>query len=73
MKRQRYGRIVSISSGAGRSTSLTGIQAYAASKAGQIGLTRQVAHELGPWGNYREQVSPGSVLEHPATRKQWGY
>jgi 3-oxoacyl-[acyl-carrier protein] reductase len=71
MKRQRYGRIVSISSGAGRSTSLTGIQAYAASKAGQIGLTRQLAHELGPWGITSNSVAPGFVLSNPATRKQW--
>lgn len=71
MKRQRYGRIVSISSGAGRSTSLTGIQAYAASKAGQIGLTRQLAHELGPWGVTSNSVAPGFVLSNPASRKQW--
>jgi 3-oxoacyl-[acyl-carrier protein] reductase len=48
MKRRRYGRIVTISSGAGRSVSLTGIQAYASAKAAQIGFTRQLAHELGP-------------------------
>lgn len=71
MKRQRYGRIVSISSGAGRSTSLTGIQAYAASKAGQIGLTRQLAHELGPWGVTSNSVAPGFVLSNPASRRQW--
>ena len=47
MKAQRHGRIVNISSGAGRSFSLTGIQAYASAKAGQIGLTRQMAKELG--------------------------
>ncbi|HWE62319.1 MAG TPA: SDR family NAD(P)-dependent oxidoreductase, partial [Chloroflexota bacterium] len=50
MKRQRYGRIVNISSGAGRTVSLTGIQAYASAKAGQIGFTRQTAHELGTFG-----------------------
>ena len=47
MKQQRFGRIVNISSGAGRSFSLTGIQSYASAKAGQIGLTRQMAKELG--------------------------
>ncbi|MCW2594735.1 MAG: short-chain dehydrogenase, partial [Jatrophihabitans sp.] len=50
MKAAGWGRIVNISSGAGRSVSLTGIQAYAAAKAGQIGFTRQMAHELGPHG-----------------------
>src|SRR5690606_5113007 len=49
MKRAGGGRIVNISSGAGLGVSLTGIQAYAAAKAAQIGLTRQLAHELGPF------------------------
>ena len=65
MKAQRYGRIVNISSGAGRSVSLTGIQAYASAKAGQIGLTRQLAHELGPWGITVNNIAPGFVLEQP--------
>lgn len=47
MKAARFGRIINISSGAGLTVSLTGIQAYAAAKAAQIGLTRQLAHELG--------------------------
>ncbi|MGH7920407.1 MAG: SDR family NAD(P)-dependent oxidoreductase, partial [Candidatus Dormibacteraceae bacterium] len=71
MKRRRYGRIVNISSGAGRSTSLTGIQAYASAKAGQIGLTRQLAHELGPWGITSNNVAPGFVLSNPSTLRQW--
>jgi 3-oxoacyl-[acyl-carrier protein] reductase len=71
MKRQRYGRIVNISSGAGRSVSLTGIQAYASAKAGQIGLTRQLAHELGPWGITVNSVAPGFVLSNPTTQRQW--
>ena len=50
MKAAGWGRIVNISSGAGLGISLTGIQAYASAKAGQIGLTRQLAHELGPFG-----------------------
>jgi 3-oxoacyl-[acyl-carrier protein] reductase len=71
MKRRRYGRIVNISSGAGRSISLTGIQAYAGAKAGQIGLTRQLAHELGPWGITVNNVAPGFVLSNPTTQRQW--
>ena len=47
MKRAGRGAIVNISSGAGRSYSLTGIQAYASAKAGLIGFTRQTARELG--------------------------
>lgn len=71
MKVARYGRIVNISSGAGLGVSLTGIQAYASAKAGQIGLTRQLAHELGPWGITVNSVAPGFVRSNPATEKQW--
>jgi 3-oxoacyl-[acyl-carrier protein] reductase len=71
MKAARYGRIVNISSGAGLGISLTGIQAYASAKAGQIGLTRQLAHELGPWGITVNNVAPGFVRSNPATEKQW--
>jgi len=71
MKRRRYGRIVNISSGAGRSVSLTGIQAYASAKAGQLGLTRQLAHELGAWNITVNAVVPGFVLSNPTTRRQW--
>jgi len=65
------GRIVNISSGAGRSVSLTGIQAYASAKAGQIGFTRQMAHELGPFGITVNCIAPGFVRSNPATERQW--
>ena len=71
MKERRWGRIVNISSGAGRSVSLTGIQAYASSKAGQIGFTRQMAHELGRYGITVNCIAPGFVLSNPTTIKQW--
>lgn len=71
MKARKAGRIVNISSGAGLGISLTGIQAYASAKAGQIGLTRQLAHELGPWNITVNNVAPGFVLSNPATEKQW--
>ena len=71
MKEARRGRIVNISSGAGLGVSLTGIQAYAAAKAGQIGLTRQLAHELGPWGITVNNVAPGFVRSNPTTERQW--
>jgi 3-oxoacyl-[acyl-carrier protein] reductase len=71
MKAARYGRIVIISSGAGLGVSLTGIQAYAAAKAAQIGLTRQLAHELGPWGITVNSVAPGFVRSNPTTERQW--
>ena len=71
MKENGWGRIVNISSGAGLRVSLTGIQAYASAKAGQIGLTRQLAHELGPFGITVNCVAPGFIRCNPTTEKQW--
>jgi 3-oxoacyl-[acyl-carrier protein] reductase len=71
MKAAGSGRIVNISSGAGLGVSKTGIQAYASAKAGQIGLTRQLAHELGPFGITVNNIAPGFVLSNDTTRRQW--
>ena len=71
MKAVRGGRIINISSGAGLGVSLTGIQAYASAKAGQIGLTRQLAHELGAWGITVNNIAPGFVRSNPTTERQW--
>lgn len=71
MKADGYGRIVTISSRAGLDVSLTGIQAYASAKAGQIGLVRQLGHELGAFGITVNAVAPGFVRSNPATERQW--
>lgn len=71
MKQAGFGRVINISSGAGLGISLTGIQAYASAKAGQIGLTRQLAHELGPFGITVNNVAPGFVRSNPTTERQW--
>ncbi len=71
MKQMKRGRIINISSRAGLEISLTGIQAYASAKAAQIGLTRQLAHELGPWGITVNNVAPGFVRSNPTTERQW--
>ncbi len=71
MKAQHYGRIINISSGAGLGVSLTGIQAYASAKAAQIGLTRQLAHELGEWNITVNNIAPGFVLSNPNSIKQF--
>ncbi len=74
MKRAGRGRIVNISSGAGLQASLTGIQAYASAKHAVVGLTRQLAHELGPHGITVNSVAPGLIPSNPASTAQWeGY
>lgn len=71
MKRNKWGRIINISSGAGRSVTLTGIQAYASAKAAQIAFTRQMAHELGEFGITVNCIAPGFILSNPSSIAQW--
>jgi 3-oxoacyl-[acyl-carrier protein] reductase len=61
MKAQRYGRIVNISSTAGRTVSTLGGAHYTASKAGLLGLTRAAAKELGQYGITVNAVCPGMI------------
>jgi 3-oxoacyl-[acyl-carrier protein] reductase len=61
MKKRRFGRIVNISSSAGRSVSTLGGAHYTASKAGLLGLTRAVAKEVAPFGITVNAVCPGLI------------
>jgi len=71
----KYGsKIVNVSSIAGRSKSLVSGVHYTSSKAGLIGLTRQLAQELGPKGININCVCPSQtltpMLERSMTSKQ---
>ena len=61
MKAQKYGRIVNVSSSAGRTVSTLGGAHYTASKAGLLGLTRAAAKELGKFGITVNAVCPGMI------------
>jgi 3-oxoacyl-[acyl-carrier protein] reductase len=61
MKAQGYGRIVNISSTAGRQVSTLGGAHYTASKTGLLGLTRAAAKELGRYGITVNAVCPGMI------------
>jgi NAD(P)-dependent dehydrogenase (short-subunit alcohol dehydrogenase family) len=61
MKAQQYGRIVNISSTAGRTVSTLGGAHYTASKAGLLGLTRAAAKELGQFGITVNAICPGMI------------
>ena len=71
MKRAGEGKIVNISSGAGLRPSLTSIQGYTTAKHAQIGLTKQLALELGPAGINVNSVAPGFIRSNPSTESQW--
>jgi NAD(P)-dependent dehydrogenase (short-subunit alcohol dehydrogenase family) len=61
MKARKYGRIVNISSSAGRMVSTLGGAHYTASKTGLLGLTRAAAKELGKFGITVNAVCPGMI------------
>jgi NAD(P)-dependent dehydrogenase (short-subunit alcohol dehydrogenase family) len=62
MKRQRSGKIVNLSSIAGRGKSASSSSAYAAAKGGIIAFTRKLAHELGPEGINVNAIAPSITL-----------
>jgi 3-oxoacyl-[acyl-carrier protein] reductase len=67
MRRQRYGRIVNVTSIAAIGTMMAGNAFYAATKAEAQILTKRFAMELGPFGITVNAVAPGYV-QTDATR-----
>jgi 3-oxoacyl-[acyl-carrier protein] reductase len=61
MREQGWGRIINISSLAGRTISRVAGVSYSASKAGLLSLTRNLANELGPLGVTANAIAPGRV------------
>jgi 3-oxoacyl-[acyl-carrier protein] reductase len=60
MIRQRYGRIVNLSSVVGQ-TGNAGQSIYAATKAGILGFTKSIARELASRGITVNAVAPGFI------------
>jgi len=71
MKTNRWGRIITISSGAGMRPSMTGIHAYTAAKHALVGLTKQLSLELARHGITVNSIAPGFILSNAATERQW--
>ena len=61
MKENGYGRIINMSSSAGRSVSTLGGAHYTTAKAGVLGFTRAVAKEMAPFGITSNAVCPGLI------------
>jgi NAD(P)-dependent dehydrogenase (short-subunit alcohol dehydrogenase family) len=70
MKRQRGGKIVNISSIAGRGLSPSSSSAYATAKGGIIAFTRKLSFELGPFGVTVNAIAPSLTLS-PRLRPRW--
>ncbi|MBI3977835.1 MAG: SDR family oxidoreductase [Chloroflexi bacterium] len=71
MKAAGWGRIITVSSGAGRSHSRSKVIPYAASKAGAMGMMRQLAVILAPHGVNCNIVAPGLVLSNERAIQAW--
>ena len=73
MQRQGSGKIVNVSSRAARGTAWFGqvTPEYIAAKIGVIGLTRQVAKELGPHGITVNCLVPSFTVSGPALQAAW--
>jgi 3-oxoacyl-[acyl-carrier protein] reductase len=62
MKKQRYGKIISLSSITGKNGDNSTVFVYGASKGAVMSLTRSAARQLGPYGINVNAVAPHAVM-----------
>ena len=62
MKRQRYGKIINLSSITGKNGDSSTILAYGASKGAVISITKSTARQLGPFNVNSNAVAPHAVM-----------
>ncbi|MCG6575129.1 SDR family oxidoreductase [Pseudomonas sp. AF32] len=70
MQSRRYGRIVHISSTTGTRVSNPGEAAYAAAKAGMVGMNMSLALEVAPYGITVNAVAPGWIATQSSTPEE---
>jgi 3-oxoacyl-[acyl-carrier protein] reductase len=70
MQQRRYGRIVQISSTTGTRVSNPGEAAYAAAKAGMVGMNMSLALEVAPYGITVNAVAPGWIATASSTAEE---
>ncbi len=71
MRKNRYGKIINLTSIGGRTASIVTGVAYAAAKGGVISFTRRLALEVGPDNINVNAIAPGTVLSGERMINLW--
>jgi len=71
MEKNKYGKIINLSSIGGRTASIVTGVAYAAAKGGVISFTRRLAKEVGDRGINVNAIAPGTVLSGQRMIDSW--
>ena len=70
MQRRRYGRVIHVSSTTGTRGGNPGEAAYAAAKAGMVGMNMSLALEAAPYGITVNAVAPGWIATQSSTPQE---